>query len=101
VLFLGILLLQPGFRGRAKRWWTAAMLVQGWHFIEHILLQLQWLTGYYLFGRTTQTSILQLWFPRIELHFMYNLLVFIPLMIGFYYYLYPPASKAAEHSPAA
>jgi hypothetical protein len=100
-LFLGILLLQPGFRGRAKWWWTVAAMIQSWHFIEHALLQLQWLTGYYLFGHTTQTSILQLWFPRVELHFMYNLLVFMPLMIGFYYYLYPPASESAERSPAA
>lgn len=100
-LFLGILLLQPGFNGRAKWWWNISLLIQGWHFIEHILLQIQWLTGSYLFNRPIQTSILELWFPRVELHFIYNLLVFIPLMVGFYYYLYPPKSELASRSPVS
>ncbi|MCE7989222.1 MAG: hypothetical protein DYG89_49340 [Caldilinea sp. CFX5] len=87
-LFLwgGILWLQPGFRGAARKWWHGAMALQNWHFFEHILLQLQWLTGYYLFGATKQISIGELWFPRVELHFMYNLLVFIPLLIGLILY---------------
>ena len=87
-LFLwgGILLLQPGFRGQARRWWNGALAIQSWHFFEHILLQVQWLTGYYLFGAAKQISIGELWFPRMELHFVYNLLVFVPLMVAMYSY---------------
>ncbi len=83
-LFLwgGILLLRPGFQGQARRWWNGALITQSWHFFEHILLQVQWLTGSYLFGAAKQISIGELWFPRVELHFMYNLIVFVPLMIG-------------------
>ena len=83
-LLLGLILLRPGFSGRARRWWTVAMAIQGWHFFEHLLLQVQWLTGIYLFGATQQTSILQLWVPRIELHFLYNTLVFAPMVLGLF-----------------
>lgn len=90
-LFLwgGILLLQPGFRRQARRWWNGALAIQSWHFFEHILLQVQWLTGYYLFGAAKQISIGELWFPRMELHFAYNLLVFVPLMVAMYGYFQP------------
>lgn len=91
LLWGGILLLQPGFHGAARRWWNIALLVQSWHFFEHILLQVQWLTGVYIFGASKQISIGELWFPRPELHFVYNLLVFAPLVIGMYLYFRPPA----------
>ena len=47
-----------------------------------MLLQVQWLSGIYLFGAAQQTSILQLWIPRVELHFLYNTLVFFPMLMG-------------------
>jgi hypothetical protein len=99
-LFLwgGILLLRPGFTGRARTWWHGALAVQSWHFFEHLLLQLQWATGIYLFGATQQTSIGQLWFPRVELHFAYNLIVFVPLVIGMFYHFYPPAAEPVQAS---
>jgi hypothetical protein len=90
LLWGGILLLQPGFRGAARRWWNVALLVQSWHFFEHILLQVQWLSGVYLFGATKQISIGELWFPRPELHFVYNLIVFAPLVLGMIAYFRPP-----------
>lgn len=94
-LFLigGIVLLRPGFAGRSRFWWNLALLAQGWHFFEHILLQAQYLTGHYLFGASMQISILQQWFPRVELHFMYNLIVFLPLLIGVLYHFYPPPNE--------
>jgi hypothetical protein len=97
-LFLwgGILLLRPGFRGQARRWWNGALVLQSWHFFEHLLLQVQWLTGIYLFGATKQMSIGELWFPRVELHFMYNLIVFVPLIIGVILYFRPPAGRNAH-----
>lgn len=85
----GIVLLRPGFRGRARTMWTIAMVIQSWHYIEHVLLMGQYLTGYYLFGAARQISIGQLWFPRAELHFFYNLFVFVPMVIAVHYYLQP------------
>lgn len=52
--------------------------------------QLQWLSGYYLFGAAKQISLGELWFSRVELHFMYNLIVFMPLLIGLILYFPPP-----------
>jgi hypothetical protein len=86
LLWGGIILLRPGMQGGARRWWNAALIAQSWHFFEHLLLQVQWLTGYYLFGASKQISILELWFPRMELHFAYNLIVFVPLIIGVFAY---------------
>ena len=78
----GLILLLPGFRGRARFWWATALAFQSWHFLEHTLLQAQYLTGTYLFGATVQTSVLESLFPRLELHFVYNLLVLIPLIVA-------------------
>ena len=92
-LWGGILLLQPGFRGQARHWWNGALAIQSWHFFEHALLQVQWLTGYYLFGAAKQISIGELWLPRMELHFGYNLLVFVPLVIAMYIYFRPQSPR--------
>jgi hypothetical protein len=96
LLFSGILLLRPGFAGRSRRWWNVAMAAQGWHFFEHLLLQVQWLVGIYLFGASQQVSIGQLWLPRVELHFLYNLIVFVPLMVGMIYHFHPPAGDVPQ-----
>ncbi|MBV7334364.1 hypothetical protein KFU94_40240 [Chloroflexi bacterium TSY] len=82
----GIIFLYAGFRGSAKIWWTMALGAQCWHMFEHVLLQIQWLTGQYLFGAAEQMGIGQLFLPRVELHFLYNMIVFIPTMIGTYLY---------------
>jgi hypothetical protein len=95
-LLTGIILLRSGFRNRARTFWNLALIAQGWHFFEHTLLQIQWLTGYYLFGASEQIGIGQLWLPRVELHFLYNLIVFIPMVIGMVYYLYPSEDKEAS-----
>lgn len=71
-----------------------ALVIQFWHHIEHALLQVQAITGHPFFGRPVPTSILQLWFPRLELHLFYNTVVFIPMIVGMYYHLFPNASEA-------
>jgi hypothetical protein len=100
LLWGGILLLQPGFQGAARQWWNVALLAQSWHFFEHILLQVQWLTGVYLFGAAKQTSIGELWFPRPELHFLYNLVVFVPLVLGMLAYFRRPVGHNARKGAA-
>ncbi len=67
-----------------------------WHHIEHALLQGQVIAGHALFGAAQPTSIIQLFIPRLELHLVYNTLVFVPMMIGMYYHLFPSAPEAAR-----
>ena len=95
IQWAGILILLPGFKGRARQYWVVSMVIQSWHYIEHVLLMGQYLTGYYLFGAAHQISILELWFPRAELHFSYNLLVYIPMVIAIHYYLQPKLEALA------
>jgi hypothetical protein len=99
-LWAGLLLLLPGFVGTARGWWKGALVLQSWHLFEHTLLQVQWLTGRYLFGASKQIGIGELWFPRVELHFMYNLIVFVPLMIAMYLYTQRKAAAVRSSSPS-
>lgn len=96
VMLFGIWLLWPGFVGLSRKWWTAALAIQFWHHIEHGLLQIQALTGHNFFGSPVPTSIAQLWIPRVELHLIYNTLVFIPMVVAMYYHLFPPAEEAPQ-----
>ena len=96
VMLIGIWTLLPGFVGRARTWWLAALVIQFWHHIEHALLQGQVLAGRTLFGASQPTSILQLWFPRLELHLFYNTIVFIPMLVAMYYHLFPSAHEATQ-----
>jgi hypothetical protein len=96
VMLIGIWLLRPGFVGTSRLWWNVALGIQFWHHIEHALLQGQALTHHNLFNSPVPTSIAQLWIPRVELHLIYNTLVFIPMMIAMYYHMFPPAGEAAH-----
>jgi hypothetical protein len=101
VMLIGLFVLRPAFVGRARRWWTIALVIQIWHHFEHLLLLGQALTHTTLFGRPVPTSILQLVFPRMELHLFYNAVVFVPMLIGMYYYAHPPAEETLVHTQAA
>ena len=89
IMLAGIWILLPGFVGRSRTWWLLALVIQFWHHIEHALLQGQVIAGRTLFGAAAPTSILQLWFPRLELHLSYNTVVFIPMVVAMYYHLFP------------
>lgn len=82
LMFVGLVLLRPGFRGAARTWWTASLLIQTWHLFEHSLLQLQAIAGQNLFGSPVPTSVLQQFVPRPELHLLYNLVVFVPMVVA-------------------
>ena len=92
-ILAGLVLVRPGFAGRARLWWNAAVLVQLWHCIEHSLLLGQAASGHNLFGGAVPTSILQLVVPRLELHLFYNAMGFVPMVIGLFYHLFPPAGE--------
>jgi len=99
VMLAGLWLFRPGFTGVKDRWWwTIALGIQFFHHIEHFLLIAQALLGHNFFGRPVPTSIIQLWVPRVELHLFYNTIVFIPMVIGMYYHLFPPVEEAAVNS---
>jgi hypothetical protein len=89
VMLAGLLILRPGFTGRAKAWWTAALVIQFWHHIEHALLLGQAVVGANLFGKPIPTSIAQLVVMRVELHLLYNALVFVPMVIAMIYHVRP------------
>lgn len=60
-----------------NRYWVCARYLQSFHLTEHVILMAQ------LLLLLERTGIGGLWFPRIELHFVYNLMVFVPMMMGF------------------
>jgi hypothetical protein len=92
-MLAGLVLLMPGFTGRARTWWAAALAIQVWHHFEHLLLFFQAQTGTALFGREVPTSVLQLAFQRAELHLWYNAAVFVPMVVALYLHLRPPAGE--------
>lgn len=78
----GLVLLRPGFQGTSRKWWNASMWLQGWHFVEHSVLLAQVVVGVNLFGSPVPMSLLQPFVPRPELHLMYNLVVFVPMVVA-------------------
>lgn len=96
VMLAGIWILRSGFEGRSYVWWMISFWIQFWHHIEHALLQAQAIVGQNLFGAEVPMSIVQLWIPRVELHLFYNSIVFIPMIVGMYYHMFPPADEAVE-----
>jgi hypothetical protein len=93
VMLVFLWVLRKGFVGRAHSWWMVAFWIQFWHHIEHGLLFYQANTGRYFFAGTVPTSIGQIWIPRIELHLIYNAIVFIPMLVAMYYHMYPSVTE--------
>jgi hypothetical protein len=102
VMLVGLVLLRPAFTGQARTWWTVALALQIWHHAEHLLLLSQAVAGHPFFGAQQYTSLLQLAFPRIELHLFYNAVVFVPMCVAMYLRwsarVAPPASDARTAS---
>lgn len=93
VMLTGLWILRAGFVGRARTWWMIAFCIQFWHHIKHALLQGQAMFHHNLFGAPVPTSILQQWFPRVELHLFYNGVVFVPMVVAMYFHLFPTAEE--------
>ncbi len=93
-ILVGLALLQPGFTGRSRVWWNAALAIQGWHAMEHSLLLMQVLLGHNLFGAPAPTSLMQLVIPRLELHLFYNAIGLIPMVMGLFYHLRWPVGDS-------
>lgn len=95
VMLVFLWVLRKGFTGTSRKWWTAALLIQFWHHIEHLLLQGQALLQANLIGSPVPVSFLQMVFPksRVEIHLFYNAIVFIPMVIAMYYHMFPPQGE--------
>jgi hypothetical protein len=98
IMLAGLWIFRSGFQGQSRKWWTLALVIQFWHHFEHALLQGQALVGQNLMGSPVPISIAQVWFPRVELHLFYNSIVFIPMVLGMYYHMFP--SKEEGMRPA-
>jgi hypothetical protein len=96
VMLVGIWFLRTGFVGRSRIWWMISFGIQFWHHIEHALLQGQAIFGKNMFNSPVPTSIAQLVIPRVELHLLYNTIVFVPMVIGMYYHIFPPLGEEAH-----
>ena len=97
VMLIGLWMLRKGFQGLSYKWWMISFGIQFWHHIEHALLQGQAIFGHNLFGSPVPVSLIQLWIPRVELHLFYNTIVFIPMIIGMYYHMFPPPDEEPDH----
>ena len=98
VMLIGIWVLRKGFTGVSREWWTIALVIQFWHHFEHLLLIGQATFHHNLFGSPVPTSIVQLLIPRVELHLFYNSIVFVPMVLGMYYHIFP--RKGETHHAA-
>jgi hypothetical protein len=98
IMLIGIWLLRDAFHGTARTWWMVALAIQLWHHFEHALLLVQALFDDPFFGRDVPTSIVQLAFPRVELHLFYNAVVFTPMVIAIYleYFRRPTVSRVPD-----
>lgn len=93
IMLAFLFVLRHGFTGRSKTWWTAALAIQFWHHIEHLLLLVQALTGTTLAGAAKPTSIIQLLIPRVELHLFYNAVVFVPMVVAMVLHAWPNTAE--------
>jgi hypothetical protein len=96
VMLIGLWVLRKGFVGAGRKWWTIALGIQFWHHIEHALLLSQVIIHHNYWGSPVPVSVLQLFFPRVELHLFYNTVVFVPMVIGMYYHMFPPAEETVR-----
>jgi hypothetical protein len=97
-MLAGFAALLPAFKGEARLFWWAALLIQFWHHIEHFVLLIQSVSGYYWFGQPVPVSFVQLVVPRAELHLFYNAIVFVPMVIAMYFHMYPIRPSSVSHS---
>ncbi len=96
-MLIGLWILRSGFVGRSYKWWMASFIIQFWHHIEHLLLQIQAITQINLLDSPVPTSVLQIFYPRVELHLFYNTIVFIPMAVAMYMHLFPTKEERAQH----
>lgn len=96
IMLIGLWILRTGFTGRSYTWWMISFGIQFWHHIEHGLLQGQAIIGQNLANSPVPMSLVQFIIPRVELHLIYNSLVFIPMIIAMYLHMFPAPGEEAH-----
>ncbi|MFE3544338.1 hypothetical protein ACFXK0_15350 [Nocardia sp. NPDC059177] len=96
LMIVGLILLRPGFKGRSRKWWTIALGIQIWHFAEHTFLLAQYWSGMHFLGRPVPTSVVQAFFPRVELHLIYNMAVMLPILAALSLHWFGPAAAGSQ-----
>jgi hypothetical protein len=85
-MLIGLYLLSFSVVSKAKWWWNLSVKLAFYHHIEHFIILSQAIAHYNLFNSSTPTSIVQaMGVPRIELHFFYNLMVLLPMLVSLYF----------------
>jgi hypothetical protein len=72
-MLIGLYYLRPQFN---QIWSQRTINLQHYHHLEHLILLTQAIFGF------KTTGIGGIWFPRIELHFFYNAVVMIAMLIS-------------------
>lgn len=88
-MVIGLWILRKGFSGTARKWWMVSFWIQFWHHFEHLLLIYQATTHHNFWHKPVPFSIVQLTIPRVQLHLFYNTIVFLPMVMGMYYHMFP------------
>ncbi|MFI9407014.1 hypothetical protein [Nocardia sp. NPDC052316] len=96
LMIVGLLLLRGGFQARSRKWWTIALGIQTWHFAEHSFLLTQYWSGLNFLGKPAPTSIIQTFFPRVELHLVYNMAVMLPILVALSLHWFSPKSAGSQ-----
>lgn len=101
-MLIGLVMFLPRFHGWSRAWWMAALGAQAWHHFEHLLLVVQVQTGHNLFGQPRRTSIVEmLGVQRIELHFFYNGLATLLMLVGLAIFARPNRRLTKRHGRSA
>jgi hypothetical protein len=98
IMLVGLYILRLVFSGKARVWWDVSLIIQIWHHTEHFILLMQNLIGYNLFNSAKPMSLIEIFVPRVELHFFYNAVVFIPMVIAIMYVKKQGDSNGKKHS---
>ena len=96
VMLIGLIALRGAFEGTARTLWIIALGLQVWHHFEHALLLTQALLDDPFFGQKVPTSVVQIAFPRIELHLFYNAVVFAPMLAAVYLQFLAPRPEVPD-----
>lgn len=86
IMVVGLFMLKYSIVGEARKYWDIAYWLAFYHHIEHVQLLVQAILRSNWFGSSSPVTLVQylLGAQRIELHFFYNLMVLIPMIIALY-----------------
>lgn len=71
---------------KMNKWLFLTFFLAFLHHIEHLCLLYQAITQEFWYNALKPMTYPEHWLPRLELHFTYNLIVLIPMIIGLWKY---------------